>query len=129
LFFDFPIKCANDLRTTEQTKENTKKLWEIAKETGMTLDKFNSKCAELAVRDQINLKFVQQLFHFESEKIKILSENEELPPHMDQAMPQSLLDMEKNDPTRLFNPFLELQGSLFCFFFKKSRFISDFPFS
>lgn len=53
----------------------------------MTLDKYNSKCAELAVHDWINLKFVQQLFHFEAKKNEIIAENEKLPPHMDNGGP------------------------------------------
>jgi hypothetical protein len=103
----------------------------IAKDTGMTLDKFNSQCAKLAVQDQINLKFVQQLLHFEAEKIKILAENKELPPHIDQAMPQKLVDIEKNEPHRMFNLFLELKGllSLFFFLMENLDFISNFLFS
>jgi hypothetical protein len=120
--FSCPTKCANNLRNTKQAYENSKKLWACAKEPGMNLDKYNTTSAELAVRDQINLKFAKQLFHFESEKIAILQENDKLPAHMDQAMPQSLIDLEKNEPNRMFNPFLELKGflSLFSFFHASS---------
>ncbi|OAV89021.1 hypothetical protein PTTG_28844 [Puccinia triticina 1-1 BBBD Race 1] len=90
--------CLNQLRTMEQTTENSKKLWECAKEPSMTLEKYNTRSAKLAVRDQINIKFAKQLFNFEEEKIAILQADEELPPHMDQPIPQVLvLDMEKND--------------------------------
>ncbi|WAQ91437.1 hypothetical protein PtA15_14A321 [Puccinia triticina] len=41
--------CPNNLRTMEKTVENSKKLWECAKEPSMNLDKYNFKSAELAV--------------------------------------------------------------------------------
>ncbi|OAV88550.1 hypothetical protein PTTG_29003 [Puccinia triticina 1-1 BBBD Race 1] len=84
--------CPNNLRTMEKTVENSKKLWECAKEPSMNLDKYNFKSAELA------------------EKIAILQEEEELPRHMDQAVPQVLVDMEKNEPDKMFNQFLRLKG-------------------
>ncbi|KAA1106546.1 hypothetical protein PGT21_036034 [Puccinia graminis f. sp. tritici] len=101
--------CPNKLRTMEETIKNSKKLWTCAKET-LDLDKLNKKSSELAVRDQINLKFSNQLFHFQEEKIALIESGEELPEHMDQDIPQKLVDMEENEPKRMFSPFLELKG-------------------
>ncbi|KAA1120057.1 hypothetical protein PGT21_037090 [Puccinia graminis f. sp. tritici] len=51
--------CPNQLRTMNQTKENSKKLWAHAKET-VNLEKLDKKSAELGVRDQINRNFSKQ---------------------------------------------------------------------
>ena len=64
----------------------------------------------MGVQDQINLKFSKQLFAFQAEKILLLENDEELPDHMKKEITQELLDMEKNEPKRMFNPFLELKG-------------------
>ncbi|KAI9620808.1 hypothetical protein H4Q26_013478 [Puccinia striiformis f. sp. tritici PST-130] len=93
----------------EETIINSKKLWTETKET-LDLDKLNKKSAKLAVRDQLNLKFSIQVFAFQAEKISLLAAGEELPPHMDQDIPQKLVDMEKHEPLRMHNSFMRLQG-------------------
>jgi hypothetical protein len=50
---------------------------------------------------------------FDSEKLDLLEDGKELPDHMDQAIPQDLEDMEKNEYSRIFNPYLELKGFYF----------------
>ncbi|POW14591.1 hypothetical protein PSTT_02767 [Puccinia striiformis] len=99
----------NQLRTTEETSKNSEELWTYTKET-LNPDKLDKKSAELAVRDQINLKFSRRVFDFQQEKIALLSTGEELPTHMMQDVPQELLDMEENELQRMFNPFLKLKG-------------------
>ncbi|EFP93436.2 uncharacterized protein PGTG_19239 [Puccinia graminis f. sp. tritici CRL 75-36-700-3] len=94
----------------EKTVENSKKLWTYAKEPLMNLEKLNKKSSDLAVRDQINLTFCKQLFDFQEKKLNILQAGEELPPDMDQDVPQVLVDMEKNEYKRMFSPYLELKG-------------------
>ncbi|KAI9625284.1 hypothetical protein KEM48_010973 [Puccinia striiformis f. sp. tritici PST-130] len=101
--------CPNQLRTMEETIINSKKLWTETKET-LDLDKLNKKSAKLAVRDQLNLKFSKQVFAFQAEKISLLAAGEELPPHMDQDIPQKLVDMEKDEPLRMHNSFMRLKG-------------------
>ncbi|KAI9628456.1 hypothetical protein H4Q26_018057 [Puccinia striiformis f. sp. tritici PST-130] len=101
--------CPNQLRTTEETSKNSEELWTYTKET-LNPDKLDKKSAELAVRDQINLKFSRRVFDFQQEKIALLSTGEELPTHMMQDVPQELLDMEENELQRMFNPFLKLKG-------------------
>ncbi|EFP84007.1 uncharacterized protein PGTG_09720 [Puccinia graminis f. sp. tritici CRL 75-36-700-3] len=101
--------CPNPLRTMEETKENSKKLWTETKET-LNLDKLNAKSAKLAVRDQINLRFSKQVFNFQSEKIALLAAGEELPTRFEQDIPQKLVDMEEKEPKRMFNAYLELKG-------------------
>ncbi|KAI9614272.1 hypothetical protein KEM48_009232 [Puccinia striiformis f. sp. tritici PST-130] len=59
--------CPNQLRTTEETSKNSEELWTYTKET-LNPDKLDKKVAELAVRDQINLKFSRQVFDFQQEK-------------------------------------------------------------
>ncbi|EFP86785.2 uncharacterized protein PGTG_13167 [Puccinia graminis f. sp. tritici CRL 75-36-700-3] len=93
----------------EETIKNSKELWKCAKET-LSLKKLNKKSSKLAARDAINLKFSEQVFKFEAEKIGLLQREEELPPEIEQSIPQKLLDMEENESKRLFNPFLELKG-------------------
>ncbi|KAI7940677.1 hypothetical protein MJO28_012962 [Puccinia striiformis f. sp. tritici] len=95
----------------EETIINSKKLWTETKET-LDLDKLNKKSAKLAVRDQLNLKFSIQVFAFQAEKISLLAAGEELPPHMDQDIPQKLVDMEKHEPLRMHNSFMRLQVNL-----------------
>ncbi|EFP82632.1 uncharacterized protein PGTG_08828 [Puccinia graminis f. sp. tritici CRL 75-36-700-3] len=79
------------------------------KET-VNLDKLDKKSAEFGVRDQINRKFSKQLFKFDAKKLELLENGEELPTHMDQEIPQELVDMEEKEPKRMFNSFLELKG-------------------
>jgi hypothetical protein len=117
-FFSLTNKVREQLQNHQKTRENTEKLWKCAKEPGMTLDKLSSKSAYLAMQDPINLKFAKQLFQFEAEKMQMLQENDELPPHMNQAIPQKLVDMEKNEPHRMYNLFLELKGLFSLFFFE-----------
>ncbi|KAI7936801.1 hypothetical protein MJO28_015700 [Puccinia striiformis f. sp. tritici] len=93
---NFTKQCPNQLRTTEETSKNSEELWTYTKET-LNPDKLDKKVAELAVRDQINLKFSRQT-------------GEELPFHMIQDVPQELLDMEENELQRMFNAFLWLKG-------------------
>ena len=50
--------------------------------------------------------------------LSMLKEDEELPEHMAQELPQHLVKMEKDAPTRMFNPFLELKGYGFFLVFK-----------
>ncbi|KAA1102937.1 hypothetical protein PGTUg99_037473 [Puccinia graminis f. sp. tritici] len=95
----------------EQTVENSKKLWTCAKEPLMNLEKLNKKSSDLAVRDQINLTFCKQLFDFQEKKLNILQAGEELPPDMDQDVPQVLVDMEKNEYKRMFSPYLQLKAT------------------
>ncbi|EFP81051.1 uncharacterized protein PGTG_07303 [Puccinia graminis f. sp. tritici CRL 75-36-700-3] len=102
--------CPNNLRTMEQTIENSKKLWTFAKKPLTNLEKLNTESAKLAFRDQMNLKFCKQLFEFESKKIATLEEDGELPPEMDQPIPQTLVDLEEKEPDRMFNRFLDLRG-------------------
>ncbi|KAA1126543.1 hypothetical protein PGTUg99_026820 [Puccinia graminis f. sp. tritici] len=94
----------------EKTIENSKKLWTCAKKPFMNVEKLATESAKSAVRDQINLKFCKELCAFEAEKTAILQEGEELPPHMDQEIPQKLVDMEENQPKKMFNQFLDLKG-------------------
>ena len=70
----------------------------------------NAKSSELGVQDQINLQFSKQVFKFHKEKIEILKSGEDLPKHMDQDVPEILVKMEKEEKSRMFNPFLELKG-------------------
>jgi hypothetical protein len=70
---------------------------------------------ELGVRDKINCKFSQQLINFQNEKIKILQDKGELPEDMDREIPTRLEDMEKEDVSRMFNPFLKLKGYILIF--------------
>ncbi|EFP86454.2 uncharacterized protein PGTG_12410 [Puccinia graminis f. sp. tritici CRL 75-36-700-3] len=104
------VHCPNQLRTMEKTIENSKKLWTCAKKPFMNVEKLATESAKLAIRDQINLKFCKELFAFEAEKTAILQEGEELPHHMDQEIPQKLVDMEENQPKKMFNQFLDLKG-------------------
>ncbi|EFP92502.1 uncharacterized protein PGTG_18327 [Puccinia graminis f. sp. tritici CRL 75-36-700-3] len=92
-----------------ETKEKSKKLWTHVKET-VNLDKLDKKSAEFGVRDQINRKFSKQLFKFDAKKLELLENGEELSTHMDQEIPQELVDMEEKEPKRMFNSFLELKG-------------------
>ncbi|POV99603.1 hypothetical protein PSTT_13685 [Puccinia striiformis] len=101
--------CPNQLRTMEETIINSKKLWTETKET-LDLEKLNKKSAQLAVKDQLNLKFSKQVFAFQAEKISLLAAGEELPCHMDQDIPQKLVDMEKDEPMRMHNSFMWLKG-------------------
>ncbi|KAI7943268.1 hypothetical protein MJO29_013112 [Puccinia striiformis f. sp. tritici] len=102
---------ARELIRDVKTIINSKKLWTETKET-LDLDKLNKKSAKLAVRDQLNLKFSIQVFAFQAEKISLLAAGEELPPHMDQDIPQKLVDMEKHEPLRMHNSFMRLQVNL-----------------
>jgi hypothetical protein len=105
----------------EETKQNSKKLWTETKKT-LTLDKLRVKSSKLAVQDQLNLKFSKQVFDFQAEKIVLVARGEELPTHMEQDIPQKLVDMEEKEPKRMLNPYLELKGFyLFDFFFFKSH--------
>ena len=47
---------------------------------------------------------------FQAEKLVLLENDEELPDHIKKEIPQELLDMEQNEPKRMFNPLLELKG-------------------
>ncbi|EFP91328.2 uncharacterized protein PGTG_16982 [Puccinia graminis f. sp. tritici CRL 75-36-700-3] len=108
-FFYLFSFCPNKLRTMAETKEKSKKLWTHVKET-VNLDKLDKKSAEFGVRDQINRKFSRKLFKFDAKKLELLENGEELPTHMDQEIPQELVDMEEKEPKRMLNSFLELKG-------------------
>jgi hypothetical protein len=116
----------------EETIKNSTELWKCAKET-LSLKKLNEKSSKLAARDAINLKFSEQVFKFEAEKIGLLQREEEIPPEMEQLIPQKLLDMEENESKRLFNPFLKLKGFNFHYLFIQYLFLTLFsaliPFS
>ena len=88
----------------------------------------NAKSAELGVRDQINLQFSKQVFKFHEEKIEILKSGEDLPKHMDQDVPEMLVQMEKEEKSRMFNPFLELKGFFMINFLIYKSFINQFLF-
>ncbi|PLW22365.1 hypothetical protein PCASD_15908 [Puccinia coronata f. sp. avenae] len=103
------LNCPNRVRTMEETSKNSKALWAYVKET-MKLDKLNKKSLEFGVRDQINQKFAKQLFDYKAERVAIIKSGEELPEDMTNEIPQKLVDMEKNNPEKLFNPFLKLRG-------------------
>jgi hypothetical protein len=101
----------------KKTKESSKELWTHAKQT-LNEEKLDKESAKLGVRDQINRTFCKKLFEFNAEKIDLLENEQELPDHMDQEIPQDIMDMEENEFSRMFNPFLELKGSYFTFFIK-----------
>jgi len=88
----------------------------------------NAKSSELGVRDQINLQFSKQVFKFQEEKIKILKSGEELPKNMDQDVPEILVKMEKEEKSRMFNPFLEIKVLFMINFLIYKSFINQFPF-
>ena len=88
----------------------------------------NAKSSELGVRDQINLQFSKQVFKFQEEKIEILKSGEELPKNMDQDVPEILVKMEKEEKSRMFNPFLELKGFFMINFLIYKSFINQFLF-
>ncbi|EFP94111.1 uncharacterized protein PGTG_20148 [Puccinia graminis f. sp. tritici CRL 75-36-700-3] len=101
--------CPNPLRTMEETKQNSQKLWTETKKT-LTVEKLRVESSKLAVQDQLNLKFSKQVFDFQAEKIALVARGEELPTHMEQDIPQKLVYMEEKEPKRMFNPYLELKG-------------------
>ncbi|OAV94829.1 hypothetical protein PTTG_05188 [Puccinia triticina 1-1 BBBD Race 1] len=106
------VHCPNQLRSMEKTAEDSKKLWEFAKET-KSLDKLDAKSAELGVRDQVNRKFCKKIFKFEAEKISLLAaldDGKDLPDHMNQEFRQELLELEEHNYNKMFNQFLELKG-------------------
>jgi hypothetical protein len=109
IFLKNSFQCPNLLQTMQETKRSSVELWKYSKET-KNMDKLNKRSAELAVQDQINWNFTNQLIKFEEEKLAILENKEELPEEMDKPIPPDLINMEDNAPQRLFNPFLELKG-------------------
>ncbi|KAI7936919.1 hypothetical protein MJO28_015818 [Puccinia striiformis f. sp. tritici] len=58
--------------------------------------------------------FRRQRIHSDNESAQINSEqlNKLLQPHMDQDIPQKLVDMEKDKPLRMHNSFMRLEDSL-----------------
>ncbi|KAI9603386.1 hypothetical protein KEM48_001372 [Puccinia striiformis f. sp. tritici PST-130] len=102
------LNWPNWLRTTEETSKNSE-LWMYTEEA-LNPDKLNKKSAELAVRDQIIQKNSRKGFDFQQDKIAWLHTGEVLPTHMIPDVPQVLLEMEKKELQRMFNPFVKLKG-------------------
>ena len=90
------------------TREKSRSLWKYVKETADP-KKMANKSAQLGVCDHINSKFSKQIFKFKAEKKALLKTGTELPDCMKQEVPQTLVDLEKDNITEMFNPFLELK--------------------
>ncbi|EFP83637.2 uncharacterized protein PGTG_09350 [Puccinia graminis f. sp. tritici CRL 75-36-700-3] len=105
----------NNLRTTEKTIKDSEEVWRYVKENALTLnlEKLNEKSAEFGIRDQTNRKFAKQIISFREKKKELLLDGKEIPPDMDQPIPQDLVDLESKDKTQVLSPFLKLKGLCF----------------
>jgi DNA-binding PadR family transcriptional regulator len=108
-------KHPNHLRATEKTIQDSEEVWRYVKENALTvnLEKLNEKSAEFGIQDQTNRKFTKQIISFREKKKELLLDGKEIPPDMDQPIPQDLVDLESKDKTRVLSPFLKLKGLFF----------------
>jgi hypothetical protein len=113
--FSLIKKQPNKFRTTEKTIRDSEELWRYVKENAQTMneEKLDEKSVELGIRDQTNRKFAKKIIAFRATKKALLQDGQELPPEMDQPIPQDLVDLELKDKTRMLSPFLKLKGLCF----------------
>ncbi|EFP84302.2 uncharacterized protein PGTG_10680, partial [Puccinia graminis f. sp. tritici CRL 75-36-700-3] len=87
-----------------------KKIWNLAKEkkSEKKSDELSIKCG---VQDQLNRHFASEIYQSKRLKKKLKKNKETIPDHLKSGIPQHIVDLEKNDPTDLFNPYSELEGA------------------
>ncbi|KAA1100370.1 hypothetical protein PGTUg99_023983 [Puccinia graminis f. sp. tritici] len=87
-----PCRQPNNFRTTEKTIRDSEALWKYVKENAQTMnkEKLDEKSVELGIRDQTNRKFSKRIIAFRATKKALLQDGKELPPEMDQPIPQDL---------------------------------------
>ncbi|EFP92743.2 uncharacterized protein PGTG_18762 [Puccinia graminis f. sp. tritici CRL 75-36-700-3] len=102
-------KSPNKHRHWPQMIEDSKKIWNLAKEkkSEKKSDELSIKCG---VRDQLNRHFASEIYQSKRLKKKLKKNKETIPDHLKSGIPQHIVDLEKNDPTDLFNPYSELEG-------------------
>ncbi|KAI9617016.1 hypothetical protein H4Q26_010654 [Puccinia striiformis f. sp. tritici PST-130] len=101
--------CPNQLQHWPKMKTDSKKLWDVAK-AKKSEKKTDKQSILYGVRDQINRHFAAEIYQLKKQKKKLTKNKEPIPQNMKCDIPQHILDIEKNNPDDLFNPFLELEG-------------------
>ncbi|KAI7954447.1 hypothetical protein MJO28_004847 [Puccinia striiformis f. sp. tritici] len=89
-------------------KTDSKKLWDVAK-AKKSEKKTDKESILYGVRDQINPHFAAEIYQLKKQKKKLTKNKEPIPQNMKSDIPQHILDIEKDNPDDLFNPFLELE--------------------
>ncbi|KAI9609519.1 hypothetical protein H4Q26_007476 [Puccinia striiformis f. sp. tritici PST-130] len=102
-------QCPNQLRHWPKMKTDSKKLWDVAK-AKKSEKKTDKESILYGVRDQINPHFAAEIYQLKKQKKKLTKNKEPIPQNMKSDIPQHILDIEKDNPDDLFNPFLELEG-------------------